>query len=293
MGLPYLNEFLTSVLVEKSGSTHTQKSYARDLALFSKFLEGQSGDITKFSQSNFHSFCNAKELGRRSQARVISTLRSYFRYLQRQGYIKEMPPLEIIQHTRTLPETLSDEQIQLLLQCAIKDEKNEPLALRNKIVLTLLYATGCRVSELCDINISDIHLDTRLLKITGKGAKERMVPLVTEAAEALSEYLKVRMSLTEISERSLIVNDRGHRPSRIDIFRWLKRWSLLAGFKRNVSPHKLRHACATQLLKEGVDLRSIQTLLGHASIATTEVYTKVENSDLTESVKKYHPLSEG
>jgi integrase/recombinase XerD len=129
------------------------------------------------------------------------------------------------------------------------------------------------------------------MKITGKGSKERMVPLVTEAAEALSEYLKVRMQLTQVSERALIVNDRGHRPSRIDIFRWLKRWSQLAGFKRNVSPHKLRHACATQLLKEGVDLRSIQTLLGHASIATTEVYTKVENSDLSETVRKFHPLS--
>ncbi len=293
MGLPHLDDFLTSILVERSGSTHTQKSYARDLALFSDFLKGQSGDITRFSQSNFHGYCNSKDLGRRSQARVISTLRSYFRYLVRHGHIKEMPVLEIIQHTRTLPETLSDEQIQLLLKCASTDEKSEPLAIRNKVVLTLLYATGCRVSELCDANISDIHLDTRLLKITGKGSKERMVPLVTQAAEALAEYLRIRMSLTEISERSLIVNDRGHRPSRIDIFRWLKRWSLLAGFKRNVSPHKLRHACATQLLKEGVDLRSIQTLLGHASIATTEVYTKVENSDLTESVKKYHPLSDG
>jgi len=292
MGLPHLDDFLTSILVERSGSTHTQKSYARDLSLFSEFLKGQSGEITKFSQSHFHSFCNSRELGRRSQARVISTLRSYFRYLVRQGFIKEVPVLEIIQHTRTLPETLSDEQIQILLQCAITDEKTEALALRNKVVLTLLYATGCRVSELCDANISDLHLDTRTMKITGKGAKERMVPLVTEAAEALGEYLKIRMSLTEVSERSLIVNDRGHRPSRIDIFRWLKRWSQLAGFKRNVSPHKLRHACATHLLKEGVDLRSIQTLLGHASIATTEVYTKVENSDLSASVKKYHPLSD-
>jgi integrase/recombinase XerD len=154
-----------------------------------------------------------------------------------------------------------------------------------------LYATGCRVSELCESNISDVQLDARIIKITGKGSKERLVPLVTEAAEALSEYLKIRLSLTEMSERSLIVNDRGHRPSRIDIFRWLKRWSQQAGFKKNVSPHKLRHACATQLLKGGADLRSIQTLLGHASISTTEVYTKVENADLSETIKKYHPLS--
>jgi integrase/recombinase XerD len=292
MTLPMLDEFLTSVLVEKSGSTHTQKSYARDLNLFTEFLKGQSGDITKFSQDRFHSYCNARELGRRSQARVISTLRSYFRYLLRQGLIKEMPHLEILQHTRTLPETLSFEQISALLVSCVADEKSEGRAARNKAVLTLLFATGCRVSELCDANLSDVQLDARVMKITGKGSKERMVPLVTQAAEALSEYLKVRLNLADISERSLFVNDRGNRPSRIDIFRWLKRWSLRAGFKKNVSPHKLRHACATQLLKEGVDLRSIQTLLGHASIATTEVYTKVENSDLDEVVKKYHPLSE-
>src|SRR5258708_4208644 len=107
MGLPLLDEFLTSVLVERSGSKHTQKSYARDLTLFSEFLKGQTGEITKFSQGRFHTFCNGKDLGRRSQARVISTLRSYFRYLLRQGRINEMPVLEIIQHTRTLPETLS------------------------------------------------------------------------------------------------------------------------------------------------------------------------------------------
>ena len=291
MGLPLLDEFLTSILVERSGSKHTQKSYARDLDLFSLFLKDQTGDITKFSQSRFHSFCNHRDLGRRSQARVISTLRSYFRYLLKQGLVKEIPVLEIIQHTRTLPETLSQEQINLLLKVASTDEKNENLAVRNKVVLTLLYATGCRVSELCESNISDIQLDLRIMKITGKGSKERLVPLVTEATESISEYLKIRMQLTQVSERALIVNDRGHRPSRIDIFRWLKRWSQLAGFKKNVSPHKLRHACATQLLKEGVDLRSIQTLLGHASIATTEVYTKIENSDLTETLKKYHPLS--
>jgi integrase/recombinase XerD len=159
-------------------------------------------------------------------------------------------------------------------------------------VLTLLYATGCRVSELCEANLADVQLDTRIMKITGKGSKERLVPLVTSAVTALNEYLEKRLNLADATERSLIVNDRGHRPSRIDLFRWLKRWSLAAGFKKNVSPHKLRHACATQLLKEGVDLRSIQTLLGHASIATTEIYTKVENSDLTETVKKHHPLSE-
>ena len=292
MTLPMLDEFLTSILVEKSGSSHTQKSYARDLALFADFLKNQSGDITKFSQGAFHAFCNGRELGRRSQARVISTLRSYFRYLLRQGRIKEAPHLEILQHTRTLPETLTFDQINALLSACSKEEKNESRAVRNIAVLTLLFATGCRVSELCDANLADIQMDIRVIKITGKGSKERMVPLVTQASEALTEYLKVRLNLASISEKSLFVNDRGHRPSRIDIFRWLKRWSTIAGFEKNVSPHKLRHACATQLLKEGVDLRSIQTLLGHASIATTEVYTRVENSDLTETVKKFHPLSE-
>jgi integrase/recombinase XerD len=292
MELPLLEDFLTSVLVEKSGSKHTQKSYARDLALFAQFMLSDGSDVTRFSQTKLQTFCTGKGLGRRSQARVISTLRSYFKYLQRQGRIKELPHLEIVKHTRTLPETLTDDQIQALLKASSEGEKNEYRVSRNRCVLTLLYATGCRVSELCEVDLADVHLDTRTMKISGKGSKERVVPLVTSAVEAMNEYLKNRLFMAEPKERALIVNDRGHRPSRIDIFRWLKRWSQGAGFKKNVSPHKLRHACATQLLREGVDLRSIQTLLGHASIATTEIYTKVENSDLDETVRKHHPLSD-
>ncbi len=292
MDLPFLNEFLTSVLVEKSGSKHTQNSYAHDLELFAEFLKLTNSRTFEFSQTKLHAFCNSKHLGRRSQARVISTLRSYFKYLQRQGRIKVIPKLEIIQHVRTLPETLSDAQIQILLKASQSSEKNEYRSLRNKVALMLLYGTGCRVTELCSIDLADLQLDLRNLRISGKGSKERVVPVVTEVMEALGEYLKIRQFLAEPIEKSLIVNDRGHRPSRIDIFRWLKRWSVEAGFKKNVSPHKLRHACATQLLREGVDLRSIQTLLGHSSIATTEIYTKVENSDLEEAVQKFHPLAE-
>jgi integrase/recombinase XerD len=247
---------------------------------------------TNFPQTRFHTYCNSKGLGRRSQARVISTLRSYFKYLQRQGRIKNIPKLEIIQHTRALPETLTDEEIQSLLKACQSDEKNSYRAARNKAVLSLLYGTGCRVSELCAMDMADLQLDLRVLKISGKGSKQRMVPLVTKVTDTLNEYLQFRMHLAHPTEKSLIVNDRGNRPSRIDIFRWLKRWSQDAGFKKNISPHKLRHTCATQLLREGVDLRAIQTLLGHASIATTEIYTKIENSDLEDAVRKHHPLSE-
>ncbi|MDZ4677440.1 MAG: tyrosine-type recombinase/integrase [Oligoflexia bacterium] len=291
MELPNLTDFLTSVLVEKSGSKNTQSSYARDLNLFGEFINETNARVDNFSQIKFQTYCTKKGLGRRSQARVISTLRSYFRYLQRQGLIKEVPKLEITEHIRTLPETLTEEQIKSLMRSATT-EKDEYRQLRNKAVLTLLYATGCRVSELCALDMVDVQLDLRVMRISGKGAKQRVVPLVTVAIEALNEYLNIRLNMVDPSEKSLIANDRGHRPSRIDIFRWLKRWSLEAGFKKNVSPHKLRHACATQLLREGVDLRSIQTLLGHASIATTEIYTKVENSDLKETIDQHHPLSD-
>ncbi|MBK9294845.1 MAG: tyrosine-type recombinase/integrase [Oligoflexia bacterium] len=289
MVLPQLTEFLNSVLSEKSGSVHTQKSYAHDLKIFEEFLVYAKGSIDRFSQALLHKYCNQKKLGRRSQARIVSSLRSYFRYLQRQGLIKEVPRLEMIQHTRKLPEVISNDDIKKLLEASQKEE-NQNRVLRNKALLTLMYATGCRVTEICDADLSHLQLDLRVLKITGKGSKQRMVPLVTEAVEALNNYLQIRLHMAEPTEKSLIVNDRGNRPSRIDIFRWLKRWSKLAGFEKNVSPHKLRHACATHLLKEGVDLRSIQTLLGHASIATTEIYTKLENSDLVETIKKHHPL---
>jgi integrase/recombinase XerD len=291
MELPHLSDFLTSVLVEKSGSKNTQASYARDLDLFGEFIAETHSRVDGFSQTKLQAFCTKRGLGRRSQARVISTLRSYFRYLQRQGLLKELPKLEITEHTRALPETLSEEQIQSLMKAAV-NEKDEYRQLRNRAVMTLLYATGCRVSELCALDLADVQLDLRVMRISGKGAKQRVVPLVTEAIEALNGYLNIRLNMVEPTEKSLISNDRGNRPSRIDIFRWLKKWSLDAGFKKNVSPHKLRHACATQLLREGVDLRSIQTLLGHASIATTEIYTKVENTDLKETIDKHHPLSD-
>jgi integrase/recombinase XerD len=293
MELPLLGEFLTSVLVEKSGSKHTQKSYERDLVLFLDFL-GASGapSETQFSQVKLQQFCTDRKLGRRSQARIISTLRSYFKYLLRNGRISEIPKLEIIDHTRGLPETLSEDQINKLLIACVAGEENTSRALRNKLVMTLLYATGCRVTELCTVDLADVQLDARLMRISGKGSKERVVPLVKEAFEILSEYLDIRMILSHPLEKSLLVNDRGHRPSRIDIFRWLKKWSKLAGFEKNVSPHKLRHACATHLLREGVDLRSIQILLGHANIATTEIYTRVENADLEKVVREYHPLAD-
>jgi integrase/recombinase XerD len=291
MELPHLDAFLASVIVEGSGSANTQKSYARDLALFGEFLQSTNSHWDRFTQSKFHSYYTTHKLGKRSQARAISTLRSYFRYLQRQGVIRNPPQLEIIQHARPLPETMTTDEIDKLVHAATATEKDLVHAARNKAVLYLLYGTGCRVSELCEINMVDVQLDVRVIRIIGKGSKERLVPLVAQAAEAISDYLEHRQNLAQATERSLIVNDRGNRPSRIDIFRWLKRWSSAAGFDKNVSPHKLRHACATHLLKAGVDLRTIQTLLGHASIATTEIYTKVENTDLQETVRDHHPMS--
>ncbi|MCC6278275.1 MAG: tyrosine-type recombinase/integrase [Oligoflexia bacterium] len=291
MELPSLSDFLSSVMVEGSGSKNTQASYARDLEVFYDFVITTRSEVVNFSQLKLQNFCTKRGLGRRSQARMISTLRSYFRYLQRQGIIKDIPKLEITQHTRTLPETLSEAEIDVLLKACQRTDGNEYRAIRNKAVLVILYATGCRVTELCTLDLMDAQLDMRLLKITGKGSKQRLVPLISTAADALKDYLEIRMHLSAPTEKSLIVNDRGHRPSRIDIFRWLKRWSLDAGFSKNVSPHKLRHTCATQLLKEGVDLRTIQTLLGHASIATTEIYTKIDSGDLKDAVSQFHPLS--
>lgn len=291
--LPYIDEFLTSVLVERSGSIHTQKSYARDLKLFSEFLKASNSRIENFPQNKLMTFCNQKDLSKRSQARVVSALRSYYRFLQRQGLIREMPKLEITEHARPLPEALSNEEVDSLIRVAKESEDNDHRALRNLVVLGILFGTGCRVSELCSINVSDLQLDLRTIKIKGKGGKERLVPMVSKLAQQITDYLKVRIHLTSPIEKSLIVNDRGNRPSRIDIFRWLKKWSTAAGFKKNISPHKLRHTCATQLLREGVDLRSIQALLGHSNIATTEIYTRVDNRDLADTVRNHHPLSSG
>jgi integrase/recombinase XerD len=190
-----------------------------------------------------------------------------------------------------LPKPLSLEEFERLLgACKTEDSAKTT---RNQLTLMMLFGLGCRVSELISLNLEDYSETDRWLKILGKGNKERLVPLTSQLVEVLGYYLRnVRSSMIKEKSSTLLVNDRGHRPSRVDIWRWLALWSTRAGFDEPVGPHRFRHGCATALLESGADLRSIQILLGHSSIQTTQIYTNVTTQNLVKTVDEHHPLSQ-
>ena len=161
------------------------------------------------------------------------------------------------------------------------------------MTLLFLYGLGVRVTELIGLNVSDFNPTDRWIKVLGKGNKERLAPITDSLAKHLTHYLQeIRPSLLKDATNSILINDRGHRPSRVDVWRWLAAWSSKAGFAEPVSPHRFRHACATSLLENGADLRSIQMLLGHASIQTTQIYTNVTTRTMTHAIDDHHPLSQ-
>ena len=189
-----------------------------------------------------------------------------------------------------LPKTITVNEFEKLYKACQVD--NAYATARNQVTLLLLFGVGCRVSELIALDVSDFSVTEGWLKILGKGNKERLVPLTKFLQDELESYLrKARPKLNRRKARSIIINDRGNRPSRVDIWRWLKIWSKAAGFAKSISPHKLRHGCATALLEGGADLRSIQVLLGHSSIQTTKIYTSVTRKKIRDDMEKHHPLS--
>jgi len=260
-------------------------AYRRDLELFQDYLE-KSSDVF-----GIYSFMKTKKLSQRSQARMISSIRTYYKFCQRRGDI--IPDLSKLRPPRVevkLPKVLTHEEFKRLQKAC---EGKDPFrSARNQITLLLLYGLGCRVTELIQVDIEDYHAQEAWVKVLGKGGKERLIPLVGPLQSELDIYLNsVRPHLALEGERSLLVNDRGKRPSRVDLWRWLEAWSRVAGFEKTVSPHQLRHGCATAMLNAGADLRAIQKLLGHVNIQTTQIYTSVSTGKMHETIQEHHPFS--
>ena len=284
--LPFWVEFFEDLQFVRGRSQNTVMAYRRDLELFGLYRKnGQS-------ISGFYEFMKKNKLSTRSQARVISSLRTYFKFCESRGMkspeLRELKPPKV---KVGLPKSLTLEEFEkLLAACVVEDPSR---AQRNQMTLLLLFGLGCRVSELIGLNLEDYSETDRWLKILGKGSKERLVPLTDQLAQQLKGYLQnVREGLIREKSSTLLVNDRGHRPSRVDIWRWLAAWSIKAGFEEPVGPHRFRHGCATALLESGADLRSIQVLLGHSSIQTTQIYTTVTTQNLVKTVDEHHPLSQ-
>lgn len=286
MELPLWIDFFDDLQNVRGRSLNTVMAYRRDLDLWKEYRTG-GGKLV----AGFYEFMRKHKLGTRSQARIVSSLRTYFRFCETRGMtapeLRELRPPKV---SVSLPKALTPQEFDQLFAAA---ETGDPMKdARNRLTLMFLYGLGCRVSEMVALNANDFNPTERWVKILGKGGKERLVPLTESLTNHLTDYLRdVRPHLTKQSTPAILINDRGSRPSRVDIWRWLAAWSTKAGFAEPVSPHRFRHGCATALLEGGADLRSIQMLLGHASIQTTQIYTSVTTSTLSKTVDELHPLS--
>lgn len=286
MALKLWVEFFEDLQHVRGRSQNTVMAYRRDLELYEQFLE------TKRELARFYEFMKDKKLSPRSQARVISSLRTYLRYLESQG--DKVPELRELRPPRVkpgLPKPISLTEFHQLFEASTNEDPNRTA--RNHLTLLLLFGLGCRVSELVGLNLHDFNVTDAWLKVLGKGGKERLVPLSENLLEQLKIYVRdVRGHLVKDETPSILINDRGHRPSRVDVWRWLAAWSARAGFEEPIGPHQFRHGCATALLEGGADLRTIQVLLGHSSLQTTQIYTSVTTHKMKEEVDKNHPLSD-
>ena len=288
--------FKNYLKLERGLSTNSIKSYEYDLNLFKKFIESNHISDTPVNCRKetirnylYNNLSNKKS---RSQARSISAIRSFFNYLIFEGYIKKSPisDIELPRLEKKLPEVLTELEIEKLIKSFnIKENFGQ----RNRAIVEVLYGTGMRVSELVNLKLSNIFFKENIIKIIGKGNKERFVPLGRVASNEIREYLKIRDNLIIDSKFSDIVflNRYGRGLTRSMIFKIISDGYKRIGLNKKISPHTLRHSFATHLLKNGADLRTIQIILGHESITTTEIYTHLDTYHLEEVLKKYHPRS--
>ena len=279
----YLNQFLEEL--EIHCSFNTLSAYKRDLKLYSDFLK-ESADI-----SLLYEYIDGRGFSPRSKARIISSIRSYLRFLESKGQKTQLHKLSPTPVKPDLPRLISHKEFQKLYQAA--HEKESHRSARNRITLLLLFGLGCRISETVQLNLQDINELDHSLIVTGKRKKQRMLPLTQDLFTQLNEYIKQHRPflLKKDKTHSIVINNRGHRPSRVDVWRWLSLWSKKAGFTEVKNPHQFRHGFATSLLENGADLRSIQFLLGHSNIQTTQIYTSVKQEHLKKTIQKHHPLS--
>lgn len=288
-----LEQFCAYLATERNVSPHTLAAYRSDLASFSGFVLEElgpsaiPGDVGHLLIRRFLATL-MKRHARSSIGRKLAAIRSYYHYLVRQGIVQQNPA-ELVsspKRGKKIPYHLSIDEVTSLVEAP---SGSGVLALRDKAILELLYSSGLRVSELTGLNVSSIDLDSGLVKVFGKGGKERIVPLGSHAVRAISAYLKIMPP--ELPGRAAFLNARGGRLTRRSVARVVDRHILRLATMKKVSPHTLRHTFATHLLESGVDLRAIQELLGHASLSTTQKYTHVNIDRLMEVYDKAHPKS--
>jgi integrase/recombinase XerD len=301
----WISTFLEAQAAELGAATNTLLAYGRDLKDFDSFLARRNLDFDSAGRSDVESYlvwCDAQGLSKSTRARRLSAVKQLYRFAFEEGLRTDNPAIQITGpgQDKRLPKVLSEDEVDRLLDAARNSGRNMQDQLRNTCLMELLYATGMRVSELVSLPISATRGDPRLLLIMGKGGKERLVPLSPPARQALSAWLIERDKIDAAANEKKQPPSRFLFPSRgasgyltrHRFYLMIKEFSVAAGVDPSkVTPHTLRHAFATHLLANGADLRSIQTMLGHADVATTEIYTHVLEARLTELVLENHPLA--
>lgn len=290
---PWVDAWLEHLLVVKGLSENSLEAYSQDIATFQLFLEDRSSPLEGVSDQTiflYLMFLRQKGLTSRSLARHLSSLRGFFAHAVGEGWLAASPAalIEAPKLPRKLPEVLSRAEVDALLG---KPDMNTSLGFRDRAMLELLYAAGLRVSELITLSPLDFDAQAGVLRVFGKGDKERLVPIHSLAQELLSRYAQtVRPSFRPVKEL-LFLNRSGKGLTRQGVWKLIKRYALEAGIRKEISPHSLRHCFATHLLEGGADLRSVQMLLGHADISATEIYTHVQAERLTAIHRSHHPRS--
>ncbi len=291
-----IKHFSDYLRLEQSLSDNTIEAYCHDIELFRQYLEdsGQSCSITEITHHDIEDFfAKLYDLGiaASSQARILSGLKSFFKYLLQEKICEADPTMLVSSPSigRHIPDVLSYEEIVSMMDCI---DLSQQFGHRNKAIIEVMYGCGLRVSEVISLNISDIYAKDEFIKVIGKGSKERLVPIGNKTLHELMLYVKGERLHQDIKPKfsdKVFISARGTSLTRQSVFLLVKRLAEQAGVKKTISPHTLRHSFATHLIEGGADLRAVQQMLGHSSITTTEIYTHISDEYLRQVIMEYHP----
>jgi integrase/recombinase XerC len=290
-----ISQFLASLKHEKNASPHTISSYKRDLLQLAGYLEERKvvlKEIDNVVLRGFLAKLQENQNKKSTVARKLAAIRSFFQFCIKKKWLEDNPAKAVAtpKQEKHVPSFLSEDE---MVQFLDLPQTTQPLDLRDKAALELLYATGMRVSELAGLNLDDLNFSERLIRVRGKGKKERLIPFGKKAEDSLTFYIRSRPQINKgnIEAKALFLNYRGERLSSRSVERIVDKYINVTALRRKISPHSLRHSFASHLLSRGADLRVIQELLGHESLATTQKYTHLDLKQLLEVYKKSHPRS--
>ena len=293
-----IHQFQNYLRLERSLSGNSVKAYVHDVVKLKQFVELSNPGISPLDVNSTHlqdflEYIHTLGMTPRTQARVISGLKAFYKYLLFENILEKDPTLliEAPKLGRKLPDTLSYQEIVTLLEGI---DHSTPEGTRNRAMLEVLYSSGLRVSELVDLRLTNIYEDIGFLRVVGKGSKERLVPIGKDALKYLQIYIqeiRVHVSIAEGHQNYVFLNRRGKKLTRVMVFTIIKNLAKKVGINKNISPHTFRHSFATHLIEGGADLRAVQEMLGHESITTTEVYTHLDRDYLRQVVQDFHPRS--